>query len=214
MNAMSIEELQRDSLIYLQKQSAFCDNILFFDYRFEKDSGHVPQIETAKEYVKNWDAMQNHNIGLLFWGKPGNGKTFAAACIANQLCENGFYVRMTTLGDYLTRFSAMSLNEKEQYFHSITQCDLLIIDDFGMERHTDYAQEQIFQVINKRYLAGKPLILTTNLNISQLKTPVDMQDERIFDRVLEMCVPVCFKGESLRKAKAGEKMRLIKDIIK
>lgn len=83
-----------------------------------------------------------------------------------------------------------------------------------MERHTDYAQEQIFQVINKRYLAGKPLILTTNLNISQLKSPVDMQDERIFDRVLEMCVPVCFKCESLHKAKAGEKMRLIKEIIK
>ena len=83
---------------------------------------------------------------------------------------------------------------------------LLILDDFGMERGTEYALEQVYNVIDSRTRSGKPLIVTTNLSLDELKNPSDTAHARIYDRVLELCVPICFTGESLRKAHAGEKM--------
>lgn len=91
-------------------------------------------------------------------------------------------------------------------------CDLLILDDFGMERQTDYAREQVFNIIDGRYRFHKPLIVTTNLSLSELKHPNDIVEERIFDRILEMCVPVCFDGESLRQDKAKENLQMYKQL--
>ena len=91
-------------------------------------------------------------------------------------------------------------------------CGLLILDDLGMERQTEYSREQIFNIVDGRYLAHKPMIITTNLTLTQLKSPETMAEQRIYDRVLEMCVPVCFDGESLRQARAAEKMKLFREL--
>lgn len=102
--------------------------------------------------------------------------------------------------------------DKEWYLSGFQSCDLLIRDDFGMERQTDYAREQVFNIIDGRYLSRKPLIVTTNLSLSELKHPKDMVEQRIFDRVLELCVPVCFDGESLRQEKAKQNMHLYRQL--
>ena len=81
-----------------------------------------------------------------------------------------------------------------------------------MERQTDYAREQVFHIIDGRYLARRPLIVTTNLSLHELKHPATLAEQRIFDRVLEMCVPVCFDGESLRQQRARENLRLYKEL--
>ena len=184
--------------------------------RFEQDNGTVPQMEQARKYVQHWNEMRENNLGLLLWGQPGNGKTFAAACIANALIESREpfppTVKMTTFGTILNRLPSLSASDKEYYLNQFLNADLLILDDFGMERQTDYAREQVFNIIDGRYLARKPLIVTTNLSLNELKHPKDMQEQRIFDRVLEMCVPVCFDGESLRQEKAKERMQLYKQL--
>ena len=155
--------------------------------------------------------MYRENLGLLFWGKPGNGKTFAAACIANHLLEReGMFeptVKMTTFGTILNKLPGMTAQDREWYLEGLRKCDLLILDDFGMERQTNYAREQVFHIIDSRYLARKPLIVTTNLSLQELKHPTDMDRQRIYDRILEMCIPVCFDGESLRQEKARENMK-------
>ena len=122
-------------------------------------------------------------------------------------------VRMTTLATVLEKLPAMSFQEKSRYLDSLRGCDLLILDDFGMERRTDYAQEQIFSIIDGRYLAQKPLIITTNLSLKEMKDPEDMTEMRIFDRILEVCIPVCFDGPSLRQGKAKEKLALYKELM-
>lgn len=81
-----------------------------------------------------------------------------------------------------------------------------------MERRTEYAQEQVFSLIDGRYLSGRPLIVTTNLSLQELKEPTDMTEQRIFDRILERCVPVCFEGPSLRPHKAKETMARYKEL--
>lgn len=71
----------------------------------------------------------------------------------------------------LEKLPEMSAQDKEWYLNNLVSCDLLIVDDFGMERQTDYAREQVFNIIDGRYLARKPLIVTTNLSLHELKHP-------------------------------------------
>ena len=186
------------------------------DYHFDADDGSVPQLQQARKYVQHWKTMQEKNLGLLFWGQPGNGKTFAAACIANALIgDRGPFpssVRMATFGTILTRLLAFSPQDRERYLQELCSCDLLILDDFGMERQTEYASEQVFHIIDSRYLARKPLIVTTNLSLQSMKNPETLARQRICDRVLQMCVPVYFDGESLRKQKARDNLQLYKQI--
>jgi DNA replication protein DnaC len=82
--------------------------------------------------------------------------------------------------------------------------DLLILDDLGAERGTEYALEQVFAVIDARYRSRKPLVVTTNLTLDALKHPDDLAHARIYDRILEICAPILFGGENLRVEKANE----------
>ena len=213
MTEPDLHELDRRSRLYQRRETAFGSALALRAHRFENDNGSVPALAEAKRYVERWEEMRQNNIGLLLWGRPGNGKTFAAACIANALCEQWMDVRMTTLATVLEKLPAMSFQEKSWYLDSLRGCDLLILDDFGMERRTDYAQEQVFSIIDGRYLARKPLIVTTNLSLKEMKDPEDMTELRIFDRIHELCVPVCFDGPSLRQGKAKEKLALYKELM-
>lgn len=190
-------------------QETFGDASALYHYRFEADNGKCPQMEQAKRYVSHWEEMRQENLGLLFWGKPGNGKTFAAACIANALLEQKsmISVKMVTLGTVLNKLPGLSAQDRDWYLKSLHSCDLLILDDFGMERQTEYGREQVFSIVDGRYLSRKPLIVTTNLSLRELKSPADMARQRIYDRILELCVPVCFDRESLRQEKARENMK-------
>lgn len=184
--------------------------------RFERDNGTVPQLEQARKYVRHWNEMQEKDLGLLFWGQPGNGKTFAAACIANALTESSPpfppKVKMTTLGTILNRLPALSAADKEYYLDQFRSADLLILDDFGMERQTDYAREQVFNIIDGRYLARLPLIVTTNLSLDHMKNTTELAEKRICDRILEMCVPVFFSGESQRPGRARDNLEAFRAI--
>ena len=206
------KNFQRMNMVYCKKEAAFGEATALYGYNFKNDNGTVPQMEQARSYLEHWSEMKMNNLGLLFWGQSGNGKTFSAACIANALCEQMMDVRMLTLGAMLNKLPGMSPQDKEGYLASLQKCDLLIVDDFGMERRTDYAQEQVYALINGRYLAKKPMIVTTNLSLSELKSPETITEQRIYDRVLEICVPVCFDGGSLRQTKAKEKLQLYKEL--
>lgn len=92
-------------------------------------------------------------------------------------------------------------------------CPPLIIDDFGMERGTEYALEQIYNIIDSRYRSRKPLIVTTNLTLDDIRHPQDTAHARIYDRLLEMCVPVSCIGVSFRKETTQEKLERLKELI-
>lgn len=202
----------RQNEVLSRKQTAFGSATALYQYCFENDNGAVPQLAEAKKYVEYWEEMRRNNMGLLLWGMPGNGKTFAAACIANALCEKLVDVRMTTLGCALNALPSMTAKDKLFFLDALKNCDLLILDDFGMERQTDYAQEQVFGIIDGRYLARKPLVVTTNLSVQEMKEPADMTEKRIFDRILEICVPICFDEPSLRQSKAEKNKARYKEL--
>ena len=93
------------------------------------------------------------------------------------------------------------------------QFSLVILDDFGVERQSDYALEIVQFVLDERYKSGHPLIVTTNLTLRDLRSPKNITCARMFDRLNEMCVPLHFEGISRRKAKAEENLRAMSDFL-
>lgn len=167
-------------------------------------------LEKAHSYVDNWQEMKRENTGLLFWGDVGTGKSFTAACIANALMEQEVSVLMRNMGDFMSG----DFEEREVLCRSIASYGLVILDDLGMERGTEYGLETAFRVIDARCESGKPTIITTNLSLQDLKNPKDLMHQRIYDRVLEMCTPICFSGESLREEIHKNKKSILQRIFR
>ena len=88
---------------------------------------------------------------------------------------------------------------------------LLVLDDFGAERNTDFKAEQIFTVIDSRYSAKKPMIITTNL--TDFKTETDIRRKRVYDRIFEVCTPIKIDGESKRRAEGQRRRESIRAIL-
>ena len=173
----------------------------------------TPSVQMAKRYAENWKKVKAENLGLLLWGDVGTGKSFLAACIANALLEKGVPVLMTNFSKILNQMGAMYSDERYRYIASFNLFSLLIIDDLGIERNTEYALEQVYAVVDERYKAGLPLIITTNLTISQLRNPEDVAHARIYSRILEMCTPVHVPGLDRRTAIGKSKQELVKEVL-
>lgn len=171
-----------------------------------------PQLDRLRRYAGRWPEMRRENVGLLLWGPMGTGKTFAAACVANALLEAGEEVRMVTLGQVLLRLFGLDGSDRLAWLEELAGCGLLILDDFGAQRRTDYAREQVYELVNRRYLSGLPMIVTTNLTLDELKG-AGRDDGRIYERVLERCVPVCFDGPNLRRAQADRQLRRARALL-
>lgn len=130
-------------------------------------------IQMAKRYVEQWKKVKAENLGLLLWGDVGTGKSFVAACIANALLDQGIPVLMTNFSKILNQMGAMYSEERYRYIASFSNYSLLILDDLGIERSTEYALEQVYAVIDERYKSGLPVIITTNLKIAEIRNPQD-----------------------------------------
>ena len=193
------------------KQRGFT-NPAMREWTFDNDNGKCPQMKHARSYVECWEQMKAENIGLLLWGKVGTGKSYFAGCIANALMEREIAVCMTNFALILNDLAA-SFKDRNEYISRLCSFPLLILDDFGMERGTEYGLEQVYNVIDSRYRSNKPLIVTTNLTLEELQHPEDTAHARIYDRLLEMCSPVRFTGENFRKATAQEKMKRLKTLL-
>ena len=87
-----------------------------------------------------------------------------------------------------------------------------IIDDLGAERGTDFALENVYNVIDSRVREQKPLIITTNLKLAEIRSPNNMRLSRIYDR-LNGLYPMQFTGLSYRKHDAAARLKEIKSIL-
>ena len=200
--ARHIEELLRDGFLSRSMR----------DWTFERDNGQNAQMPVARKYVQSWEQMKEKNIGLLIWGDVGCGKSFLAGAIANALIDQEVRVKMTNFTAILNDLSS-TFEGRNEYLNRLCSYPLLIIDDFGMERGTEYGLEQVYSVIDGRYRSKKPLIVTTNLTLTELRSAADTAHKRIYDRVLDMCVPIFCKGESFRKHAAEDKLTEMKRVI-
>lgn len=211
------EEAERRQREFMEQVSRLKSNGLqdkaLREYTFANDKGYNPEIQKAHDYVDHWEDMKAKSIGLLLWGDVGTGKSFFAGCIANALLEQGIPVLMTNFSRILNSLSGMYSEEKNQFIDSLNKYSLLIIDDLGIERSTEFALEQVFNVIDSRYRSKLPLIVTTNMTLDELKHPQDIARSRIYDRVLERCVPLKINNQNIRQKNAVENIKEARRIL-
>ena len=170
-------------------------------WTFENDDQTNEALTTvAKNYVAKFAEMRKRGKGLLLFGKVGAGKTFAAACIANALIDSGVPCLVTNFARLVNTISGM-YDGKQDYIDGLNRFDLLVIDDLASERDTEYMGEIVQNIIDSRYRAGLPLIITTNLTSEELKHPSEIRKQRIYSRLFEMCIPLEVKHKDRRKEK-------------
>ena len=209
----AFQKRQAEFRIERMKASGLQDRYLH-DYTFANDKGYnSSEIKTAQKYAEHWNEMKSESTGLLLWGDVGTGKTFIAACIANALIEKGVSVLMTNFSKILNSLSAMFDVDRNKFIESFNRYSLLIIDDLGIERNSEFALEQVFNVIDSRYRSKKPLIVTTNLTLDELKHPKDLAHARIYNRVLERCVPLKVNRQNIRQLNAANTLRSAKKLF-
>lgn len=207
---MKRKEAQND---LIRRKSVGLKDRRFWEWRFENDNGENEKMLIARRYAENWEQMKRDNTGLILMGPVGTGKSFFAGCIANALLEQGERVMMTNFSRILNELVGYRA-DKNRIVQELVEYPLLIIDDLGIERQSEFSLEQVYNVIDSRYCRMKPLIVTTNLSMSEMKNEeLDMAHQRIYSRIFEMCVPVYFGGADRRKEEGVEKLQKMKGLI-
>lgn len=201
-------ELQRHFDLAIQGQmrtmytSVFCDDT----------APGTPIARTCRDYVDRWEDMKRDNMGILFFGSKGTGKSFYASCIVNALRDRKIVACMTTTANLMTMLSAW---DKTETMDAISRVPLLVLDDLGAERDTSYSAEMMYNVVNTRYAAQKPTIITTNLDLAEMQAETDLWRARIYDRAIEMCpITLRMQGESRRAGIADERKRKAREILR
>lgn len=174
---------------------------------------HPKETGIVRRYIQHFAEFYADQQGLLLYGPNGTGKSFLAAAVCNDLIEGGHDVHFTTFSriDRETRTGTPA--DRKIYLDSLNEYALLVLDDLGAERGSEYMQELVFTVIDSRYASGKPMLITTNLTMQELKAPHTAQQSRIYDRILQVCYPVQMTGDSLRRKDTKERYYKTKQLL-
>ena len=186
----------------------------YLECTFERDDRQEVKIrETCLKYVEKWEEVKETNIGLAFVGDVGTGKTFYAAAIANAMIDKGVAAIITTIPALHTAMIANYGENRDFILNQIRSIPLLVLDDVGVERSTPTAMENTYTIINERYKAKKPLIITTNISKAEMLNPATEHEKRIYDRIVEMCPafiqPKLKRRHAISEGKRREALNLL-----
>lgn len=185
----------------------FCRMYTEGRFSFARDDAASSNASKAcRKYVEHFDELKQKGYGLFLSGGVGTGKTFYAACIANKLVSNGVPALMFSSQSLVSAVQS-SKSDINELLRELNSFDLLVLDDFGAERETDFALEVIERFTDSRSLSKKPLIVTSNLAPKDMMNAcTDLRKMRVCDRLRSMCpVSVPVLGNSRRAEQQREK---------
>lgn len=175
LRALCRQEQAKEIAVLASEQERF-QNFRLDYYPDQMDGNYSASPRRIME--KNLDICKKYAQGfrgdsgnLLFIGGTGLGKTFLSACIARVVAENGFSVTYETAPRLFAKLEKDHFDGDEESRESVKRmgdCDLLIIDDLGTELPGNFVTAALYSLINERLLAGKPMVISTNLNIDEL----------------------------------------------
>ena len=173
------------------------------------DADDSPESESSKVARGYADQFTDGADWLLFCGTNGIGKSFYSACICNALIDKGYRCRFTSVSEISAEL--WDAESKQGVITGLAAYDLVVLDDFGAERDTEYMREIQFNVLDSLLRFGRSCIITTNLSAAEIMDPKDAGLKRIYSRIYERSIPVQCKGEDRRKKamfeSASEKLR-------
>jgi DNA replication protein DnaC len=186
------KELDKERQSRLQRYSGLelelLKNMTFDNFDREGLNPPPEQRENLKKaYDTALDFAKSPESWLVFQGFTGCGKTHLAAAIANYRLKAGKPVKFVVVPDFLdhlrSTFSPESQVSYDQVFEEVKNAPLLILDDFGEQSTTPWAQEKLYQVINYRYNARLATVVTTRLTTDDMDDPIV---SRFFDHQLSV----------------------------
>lgn len=152
----------------------------------QKNSNQVRIYEFCRDYAANFSEIKKTGRSFLMLGKVGTGKTHLSVGIALEIMKNGHNAVFTSASKMLRAIKDTYRNDSEYSESDIikkyTSCGLLIVDEVGVQRGSEYEKDMLFDVINERYESIKPTIILSNLAIDEVKL---FLGERVFDRLRE-----------------------------
>lgn len=178
------------------------------------DGGNTNLTRFCKKYAENFEENYKQGKGILLTGTYGTGKSYMAACIANAVIDMGKRVLYTDLPTLCMSLGSEFDGEKAENLALLNNYSLLVLDDLGVERDTPSMIENVYSVVNGRCESGKPMIVTTNLTIEELRNAKDLRLARIYDRVLERSYVISLEGISRRQANADKLQQEAIEIMK
>ncbi len=200
---MRIDELSREFPV----DECRFENFDLNYYPADETGGIVPRkkmtqlLKLCREYVIGFDPKCSAN--LLFMGSAGLGKTHLSLAIVYELTQKNYDV---IYGSAYNLFSAMEKEHFESHsqnsYNAAINCDLLVIDDLGSEFSTNYTKTLLYNIVNTRLLAKKPMIINTNLSMSEIE---NLYTPRIASRLIGNFTARKFFGRDIRQIKAVEK---------
>lgn len=208
------EQARRDAEYRAAKRRTECfrDDMRKAGCAFDSDDQKNAKLaRQVRGYVRQFEKFRQEGRGLLFLGPTGTGKTFYACCIANALIDAGYSAIVTNFAQIANDLQGTF--DKAQVHNRLLRADLLVLDDLAAERDTSFMQEIVFQVVEERSAAKKPLIVTSNVSTQEFMNPGDLARRRVFSRLKEVCIPIAVTGadrreEQMRKRVAGDQALL------
>lgn len=154
-----------------------------------------------KEYIPNFNSISTN---LLFYGNPGSGKTYLSYCISKAILDKGFLVVYKTSDELIKNLRDVRFNNDNNLESLLLDCDLLIIDDLGAEHLNEFSVTELFNIINKRILCKKKMLISTNLTLPGI---TKQYSERIASRLIGDFKLYKFYSDDIRIKKNLEKNR-------
>ncbi len=154
--------------------------------------------QTCRRYAYGFSEKSGN---LLFSGDTGLGKTFLSACIARTVADRGYSVVYESAGHLFSKLERAKFSGDEQMREEVkkyNECDLLIVDDLGTEMPGQFTTAALYSLVNDRLLAGKPMIISTNLNSDDLTRRYSSQ---IASRLRGSFTRLAFVGDDIRVKK-------------
>ena len=182
----------------------------YYDDQKDPDTGISPRqhmelvFMACRRYAETFDGKGSN---LFLSGGPGLGKTFLSACIAAAVSDQGWSVVYETAVNLCSRYEAIRFanrgdpEEAELDIRRYLQCDLLILDDLGMERDNAFTEGVVYEIINARLRSGKSTVISSNLSVEEIS---DRYNPQVASRLAGEYENLKFYGRDIRKLKKEE----------